>query len=144
MLHQIAGIWHAVAIVLHMCVCVLLVLIILLQQGKGADAGAAFGGGSNTLFGAGGADTFLSKTTTVLAFLFMTTSFSLALQGNIAATTPSAGRLFKDAPAQVEVQKTSPAAEKAATPDQPSANPVPTGASTEPATPAAEPAPQPN
>ena len=34
----------AIAIV-HILVCVLLILIVLLQTGKGADIGAAFGGG---------------------------------------------------------------------------------------------------
>ena len=41
--------------------------------------GAAFGGGgSNTLFGATGASTFLSKMTTAAAIVFMITSLSLA------------------------------------------------------------------
>jgi preprotein translocase subunit SecG len=36
-------------------------MIVLLQTGKGADMGAAFGGGSSqTLFGSTGASTFLS------------------------------------------------------------------------------------
>jgi preprotein translocase subunit SecG len=39
-------------IVLHVVVCVALIMIVLLQTGKGADMGAAFGGGgSQTLFG---------------------------------------------------------------------------------------------
>jgi preprotein translocase subunit SecG len=39
-------------IVVHIIVCIALILIVLLQTGKGADMGAAFGGGSSqTLFG---------------------------------------------------------------------------------------------
>jgi preprotein translocase subunit SecG len=54
-------------------------MIVLLQTGKGADMGAAFGGGSSqTLFGTTGASTFLSKATTVAAVVFMMTSLTLA------------------------------------------------------------------
>ena len=54
-------------------------MIVLLQTGKGADMGAAFGGGSSqTLFGSTGASTFLSKATTAAAVIFMLTSLALA------------------------------------------------------------------
>jgi len=54
-------------------------MIVLLQTGKGADMGAAFGGGSSqTLFGSTGASTFLSKATTGAAIIFMVTSLGLA------------------------------------------------------------------
>lgn len=71
-------------VVLHVVVCIALILIVLLQTGKGADMGAAFGGGgSQTLFGATGASTFLSKMTTAAAIVFMLTSLSLAyISGN--------------------------------------------------------------
>lgn len=66
-------------IVIHVIVCIALILIVLLQTGKGADMGAAFGGGSSqTLFGSTGASTFLSKATTVAAIVFMLTSLILA------------------------------------------------------------------
>ncbi len=66
-------------IVLHVIVCVALIMIVLLQTGKGADMGAAFGGGSSqSLFGSTGASTFLSKATTVAAIVFMLTSLALA------------------------------------------------------------------
>ncbi len=67
--------------VLHLIICIFLVLVILLQQGKGADMGATFGGGGNTLFGASGADTILIKVTTITAILFMCTSVYLAISG---------------------------------------------------------------
>ncbi|MBW1748476.1 MAG: preprotein translocase subunit SecG, partial [Deltaproteobacteria bacterium] len=39
-------------IIIHVIVSIALIMIILLQTGKGADMGAAFGGGSSqTLFG---------------------------------------------------------------------------------------------
>ncbi|MFH1076906.1 MAG: preprotein translocase subunit SecG [Pseudomonadota bacterium] len=68
-----------VIVISHVIVSIALILIVLLQAGKGADMGAAFGGGaSQTLFGTGGANTFLAKLTTVAAIIFMITSFSLS------------------------------------------------------------------
>jgi preprotein translocase subunit SecG len=66
-------------IAIHLIVCIALIMIVLLQTGKGADMGAAFGGGgSQTLFGSTGASTFLSKATTIAAIVFMITSLTLA------------------------------------------------------------------
>jgi len=68
-----------ILILVHIVVCIALIMIVLLQTGKGADMGAAFGGGSShTLFGSTGASTFLSKATTFAAVVFMLTSLSLA------------------------------------------------------------------
>ncbi len=66
-------------VIVHIVVCIALIMIVLLQTGKGADMGAAFGGGSSqTLFGSTGASTFLSKATTGVAVVFMITCMSLA------------------------------------------------------------------
>jgi preprotein translocase subunit SecG len=63
----------------HIVVCILLILIVLLQTGKGADIGAAFGGGSSqTLFGSAGPAGFFTKITTGVAVIFMVTSIALA------------------------------------------------------------------
>lgn len=64
---------------IHVLVCMIMVGIILLQRGKGADIGAAFGGGSHTLFGARGATSFLAKVTIACAAVFMFTSITLAV-----------------------------------------------------------------
>lgn len=65
--------------IVHYILCFFLIITILLQAGKGADIGAAFGaGGSQTVFGPRGAATFLSKLTTVVAILFLTTSVGLS------------------------------------------------------------------
>ncbi len=75
-------------VIIHVIVCVALIMIVLLQTGKGADIGAAFGGGgSNTLFGTSGASTFLSKATTVAAIVFMITSLTLAYLSSQRQTT---------------------------------------------------------
>lgn len=64
---------------MHVLVSLLLIFIVLIQGGKGAEMGAAFGGGSSqTLFGGRGAATFLGKMTTVVAVVFMLTSLFLA------------------------------------------------------------------
>jgi len=52
---------------------------VLLQQGKGADVGAAFGSGAaNTIFGARGSASFLTKATAWLSLGFFVISFLLA------------------------------------------------------------------
>ena len=66
-------------VTLHVTSCILLILIVLLQSGKGAEMGVSLGGGAGqTLFGAGGPATILTKITTVVAILFMVTSLTLA------------------------------------------------------------------
>ncbi len=70
---------YIVVLVIHVLVSIMLILFILLQTGKGADLGAMLGGGgANTLFGATGATSFLSKLTTYSAVVFMITCLTLA------------------------------------------------------------------
>ena len=69
-------------ITLHVTVSLALIVIVLLQSGKGAEMGASFGsGGSQSVFGAGGGNTFMSKLTTSAAIVFMLTSLTLAYLG---------------------------------------------------------------
>jgi preprotein translocase subunit SecG len=81
-------------LIVHVIVCFFLIFIVLIQSGKGAELGAAFGGSSQTLFGARGAATLFSKLTTIAAIVFMITSFSLAIiasrGGSIVRKTPMA------------------------------------------------------
>ena len=66
-------------VTLHVIVCFALIIVVLLQSGKGAEMGASFGAsGSQSVFGAGGGSTFMSKLTTSAAIIFMLTSLSLA------------------------------------------------------------------
>lgn len=71
----------AVLTVLHVVICVLLVSVVLLQKSKGDGLSGAFGGGGalTASFGSRGAVSLLSKATTILAVLFMITSFILAI-----------------------------------------------------------------
>jgi len=68
--------------VIHVSVCVVLILVILLQAGKGGGMGAALGGGSQSVFGGRGAQTFLGKVTSVCAAIFMVTSVTLAVMSS--------------------------------------------------------------
>ena len=64
---------------LHVVVSIFMIAVVLLQSGKGAEMGASFGSsGSQSVFGAGGGTTFLSKMTTGAAVIFMLTSLTLA------------------------------------------------------------------
>ncbi|WP_372657779.1 preprotein translocase subunit SecG [Hydrogenophaga sp.] len=74
--------------------------LILMQHGKGADAGAAFGGGgagSASLFGASGGANFLSRTTAVLAGLFLACTLGLAYFGNLRTSSPATGSVLEGA-----------------------------------------------
>ena len=51
-------------IVVQVLSAIAIIVLVLLQHGKGADMGAAFGGGaSGSLFGATGSANFLSRST---------------------------------------------------------------------------------
>ena len=69
-------------LIVHLVMAIALVVLVLLQQGKGAQAGAAFGGGSSgssqSLFGARGSANFLTRTTAIIATVFFITTLSLA------------------------------------------------------------------
>lgn len=68
-----------ILLIIHLSVCIFLIFIVLIQSGKGAELGAAFGGSSQTIFGARGAATFFSKMTTFAAIVFMLSSLFLAI-----------------------------------------------------------------
>ncbi len=71
--------WVIVMLGVHVIVAVTVIALVLLQHGKGADVGAAFGGGaSGSVFGATGSANFLSRATALLAAIFFLTSLGLA------------------------------------------------------------------
>jgi preprotein translocase subunit SecG len=75
--------WWTTLLVVVQIVCALaIIILVLLQHGKGADMGAAFGGGaSGSLFGATGSANFLSRSTAVLATVFFLATIGLAYSG---------------------------------------------------------------
>lgn len=65
-------------LILHVFVALGLIGLVLMQQGRGADMGAAFGSGSSqSLFGARGSASFLSRLTKIFAIVFFCTSLFL-------------------------------------------------------------------
>lgn len=98
---------------------VLMIITVLLQFGKGAEAGL-MGGASEAVFTGGQQGNFLTKTTAVLAILFLSNSVYLArLQGRraseslLANEAPVARSLNNDAEAK-KAKAEAEAAEKAA------------------------------
>lgn len=71
-------IFFTITLTVHIIVGLCVIGLVLMQHGKGADMGAAFGGGSSgSLFGATGSANFLSRMTAVLATTFFITSLTL-------------------------------------------------------------------
>ena len=119
-------------VMLHILVSVALIAIVLLQSGKGAEMGASFGAsGSQSVFGAGGGSTFMSKLTTGAAIIFMLTSLTLAYR----SSQPGTSSIMKGA------QKAAP--QKPAMPAQPPLQGKPAAVPPQPAQQTPQPAPAP-
>lgn len=102
-------------LVLQIGAAVAMIGLILVQHGKGADAGAAFGSGgsgSASLFGASGSANFLSRTTAVLATVFLVSTLMLASVGSKRPT--SSGSVLDGVAAPANVPPVSEPAEPAA------------------------------
>lgn len=120
-----------ILLALQLLSAIAMIVLILMQHGKGADAGAAFGGGgagSASLFGASGSANFLSRSTGVLAAVFLTCTLGLAYFGNLRQTAPSGGSVLEgsvlpaQSPAAAQIPNssgTSPAPSPAAAPSEP-------------------------
>ena len=111
---------YTLLLIVQVALAIGLIGLILIQHGKGADAGAAFGSGaSSTVFGARGAGSFLTRTTAILATLFIANSLLLS-------TPLILGD--RSAPASVTERFNEPAGERAPAPsDLPDAPTAPTG-----------------
>jgi preprotein translocase subunit SecG len=133
---MVAILIHYIVPVIHVVACLFLIVVVLLQTGKGADMGAVFGGGSQTLFGSGGAGNFLTRLTTGTAIAFMITSLILTYGASRTPTSRLLNRLpTAEAPAQ---EPTADAGAPAAGADAQGTAPEGTGAApAEPAPPAA-------
>jgi preprotein translocase subunit SecG len=97
---------ETLVLVIHVLAALGICGLVLLQHGKGADVGAAFGGGaSGSLFGSTGAANFLSRATAAMAAVFFLTSMGLTYfstrkpeNKGVMATQPAPA---KPGPAQV-------------------------------------------
>lgn len=112
--------------VIHILVALILIGLVLIQDSKGGALGIGGGGGSNTVLGAGGAQTLAAKATRWVAAFFAITSIGLSVMtaqktksvvetmGTIAvpaATTPAA--TSATAPAVTPATADAPATEAA-------------------------------
>jgi len=113
---------------LHIFVSISMIGIVLLQSGKGAEMGASFGaGGSQTVFGASGGNTFMNKLTTGAAIIFMLTSLTLAhLSSSNSSSSIMSGKSAPAKPAAPAQQSApaAPAAPQGAAPAQPMQTPA--------------------
>jgi preprotein translocase subunit SecG len=90
----------SIVLTIHVLVGLCVIGLVLMQHGKGADAGAAFGGGaSGSVFGASGSANFLSRTTGVLATIFFITSLGLSYLASNKPAAPSSVMEQQAAPA---------------------------------------------
>ena len=87
-------------IVLQVLSAIAIIILVLLQHGKGADMGAAFGGGaSGSLFGATGSANFLSRSTAAVATVFFVATLGLAYVGTAVKRPASSGGVMESIPA---------------------------------------------
>jgi len=88
-------------IVLQVLSAIAIIILVLLQHGKGADMGAAFGGGaSGSLFGATGSANFLSRSTAAVATVFFIATLGLAYVGTaVKRPARGGGGVMESAPA---------------------------------------------
>ena len=117
---------QTIALVIHVFLAIGVIGLVLIQHGKGAEAGAAFGGGggaSATVFGSKGSGSFLTRMTTMFALAFFCTSmllFFLASQRSSSGLGSVIDNV--DVPAQqVDVPATDTPATNDSTSDVPSA-----------------------
>ena len=90
-------------IVLEIIFAILLILIVLLQPGNKGRMGAAFGGGGGTtVFGGRGANSFLSKLTTISAVIFMCSNLLLSFMSNYKSSAFDRANVQQDIKQQLE------------------------------------------
>ncbi|MCJ8277297.1 MAG: preprotein translocase subunit SecG [Bdellovibrionales bacterium] len=96
---------------IHIALCIFLVLLVLIQDPKGGAAGGMFGGagGSNSLLGASGATSLLSKITQWVAVVFAVSCIAMTI-----FIKPSSNSVLDNvAIPQKEAVETAPAADAA-------------------------------
>jgi preprotein translocase subunit SecG len=118
-------------IVLMSISAIAVIVLVLLQHGKGADMGAAFGGGaSGSLFGATGSANFLSRSTAVAATIFFIATLGLAFTATsqrVPSTERSGvmGTMKDDGKQRIELPSSAPGAAPAAGEATPAVPPAP-------------------
>ncbi len=95
-------------LIVHIIASLSVIGLVLVQHGKGADAGAAFGGGnSGSVFGVQGSANFLSRATSIAVTTFFCTSIALAVvasnkHGNSSIVDVSDSKIQEDSSGKLE------------------------------------------
>ncbi len=98
-----------VLLVIHLLVAIFLVAVILLQRSEGgALDGLGGGNGASSFLSARGTGNFLTRTTAILATIFIITSISLSLYYK--GTDRHAKSILEEAPVAVEAEPSAPQA----------------------------------
>ena len=98
-----------VLLVIHLLVAIFLVAVILLQRSEGgALDGLGGGNGASSFFSARGTGNFLTRTTAILATIFIITSISLSLYYK--GTDRHAKSILEEAPVAAEAEPSAPQA----------------------------------
>ncbi len=112
------SVFATVLMVIQIVSALVMIGLILMQHGKGADAGAAFGGGgSASLFGATGGANFMSRSTAAVATVFLVATLGLSYFGS--AKPVSSGSVLEG-----QVAPVAPAADPASAPAAPATAPA--------------------
>lgn len=98
-----------VLLVIHLLVAIFLVAVILLQRSEGgALDGLGGGNGASSFLNARGTGNFLTRTTAILATIFIITSISLSLYYK--GTDRHAKSILEEAPVAAEAEPSAPQA----------------------------------
>ena len=89
-------------LVIFIIACLLLVLIVLLQNEQGEGLGGIFGGGSSTPFGSRSGNV-LTRFTTILAAIFLLTSFGLAWVNRTSDKSDLLGTAYRQTSENAEI-----------------------------------------
>jgi preprotein translocase subunit SecG len=119
---------ETIILAVHVILAIAIIALVMLQQGKGAEAGAAFGGGaSQTVFGSQGSGNVLSRATAILATALFLTSFALAFYAKQQASTiTEAGIPSSSVIEQQQVEENELPILESDTPSSPAESDVPT------------------
>ncbi len=97
-----------ILLVVQIVVALGIIVFVMLQHGKGADAGPALSGGSQSLFGSSGGANAMSRVTAFLAVLFIANSLALtAITGKESRSIDSVltNTLTEETSPQTEIPK---------------------------------------
>lgn len=86
--------------IVHVIMCLFLIGVVLLQSGRSGGMGVLSGAASQQVFGGRGAGNFLQRVTSVVAFMFLITCFTL---GFLASSTRDRGLATPDQPSSTTV-----------------------------------------